>query len=102
MADHESPHFDDEAPIAGSWHYYTTSSNGGRISGMLFICPCGCGELNAVAFSGCFQAGPVWDFNWSKDEPTLSPSVNILQLDDNGKRVGEHWHGWLKGGFWQL
>lgn len=59
-----------------------------------YCCPCGCGSvaplLAGVKFKPASQR-PSWNWNGSKTEATLHPSVN---------HVG-HWHGWLRDGYWE-
>jgi hypothetical protein len=90
---------DDDTP-AGAWHFYTHygDEEGAPPKGMLFICPCGCGALRAVAFEGSQPKKPMWSFNGDVEKPTLTPSILIYQHDESGARVGEHWHGWLTDG----
>lgn len=90
---------DDGVP-AGHWHFYSSSGVGPR-AGILFGCPCGCGEMMSVAIKPSPIVGskrPVWQWDGNEELPTLSPSINILQLDQAGNRTGEHWHGYLTAG----
>lgn len=86
----------DEVP-PGHFHFYTNQGSD-DLAGMLFGCPCGCGDLKSVDFRGHVERRPSWEWDGNKDSPTLHPSINILQLDEHGNRCGEHWHGWLKNG----
>lgn len=59
---------------------------------MWYCCPSGSGEISPLTVGAGFKppSSPSWNWNSSKTEPTLSPSVN---------RVGR-WHGWLRDGYW--
>lgn len=67
---------------------------------LLWACPCGCGDLSAVACStaACSTAGrkqtadgsPCWSWNGSRDAPTLQPSLLRTR--------GCKWHGYLTDG----
>lgn len=75
----------DPASLLGSFKYFAED---GRVSGMNFRCPCGCGHLSVLNFHPAIK--PSWQWDGNRESPTLSPSVH---------RVG-HWHGYLKAGFW--
>jgi len=85
--------FDGPVP-AGVFEFYTDSD--GPDAGILFGCPCGCGEMKTVGFRTIKR--PQWTWNGDREKPTLTPSINILQMDATGKHIGEHWHGWLTDG----
>ena len=70
-------------------------------AGIFFGCPCGCGEMHSLDFRPHDGRRPSWEWNGNRERPTLTPSVNILQFDEAGNRVGEHWHGWLTDGQWR-
>ena len=93
----------DEGTPAGHWHFYVSRdvADGQEPAGILFGCPCGCGQMNSVAFRASREGRPSWEWDGNREKPTLSPSINILQLDEAGKRTGEHWHGWLRDGVFQ-
>jgi hypothetical protein len=58
-----------------------------------YFCPCGCGMPGELRIGENFKPGgdrPSWRWNGSKTEPTLDPSVNLV----------DHWHGWLRDGYW--
>lgn len=60
-----------------------------------FFCPCGCGVENSLLIGEGHKPGgvrPSWNWNGSKTEPTLKPSVH---------QVG-HWHGYLRDGYWEV
>lgn len=60
--------------------------------GFNFQCPCGCGALGSVRV-----AGPhAWQWNGSRDKPTVRPSVLLGDTKGN-----PHWHGWLTDGVWK-
>lgn len=84
----------DDGPVpAGAFEYYDWQGSDG---GILFGCPCGCGELKSVSFRS--ERRPVWQWDGNREKPTLTPSINILQLDEAGRQIGEHWHGFLTAG----
>lgn len=58
---------------------------------------------------GPFARDPVvsdgrdtWEWDGNREAPTLTPSILKWQLDKHGKRVGEHWHGYLTAGVFKL
>lgn len=77
---------DTEFGAAGDFEFYT---DGGRIAGIIYVCPCGCGKTGALGFRP--QPSPSWEWDGNQESPTLSPSVH---------HVG-HWHGWLRNGVWE-
>ena len=89
--------FDRDHVPAGHFHFFVVRGST-EPAGMLFGCPCGCGELKHVDFKGHADKRPMWEWDGNRDRPTLSPSINILQFDESGNRAGEHWHGWLRAG----
>ena len=84
--------FDGPVP-PGAFEYFSFLGPDG---GILFGCPCGCGEMKSVSFRS--ERRPVWNWDGNREKPTLTPSINILQLDQAGKQIGEHWHGFLTDG----
>jgi hypothetical protein len=60
---------------------------------MSYVCPCGCGHQSSLTVGNGFKPAdpPSWQWNGSRDKPTLSPSVH---------HVG-HWHGYLTDGVWR-
>lgn len=84
---------------AGHWHFYTQYGDETKApAGILFGCPCGCGTLHSVGFDTHESQRPRWHWDGNRESPTLTPSINILQHDDAGNRIGEHWHGFLTTG----
>ncbi|HTJ56689.1 MAG TPA: DUF6527 family protein [Devosiaceae bacterium] len=75
---------DDVPP--GAFEFFTSGDR--TDAGMIFACPCGCGQLGSLSFRP--EPSPSWDWDGNREQPTLLPSVH---------RVG-HWHGWLQGGVW--
>lgn len=63
----------------------------GRVAGIGFICPCGCGQEGWLPVEP--EAAPSWEWNGNVERPTLSPSV----LQRNGCK----WHGYLRAGVWE-
>ncbi len=92
-------HVDDvfrEAPPqpAGAFEYFHAGPGFDEIAGMLFVCPCGCGEIYWIAFRGHQAPGrPAWDWDGNRDSPTLTPSLHLI-LDCG-------WHGFLRAGVFE-
>lgn len=64
---------------------YTFNEAQGMI---VFVCPCGCGQMRSVPVAG--QRG--WTWNGDKNNPTITPSIQV---------VGEcGFHGFLTNGEW--
>jgi len=68
--------------------------------GMLwFYCPCGCGILRNITVGNRHKpriGSPSWNWNGSRTEPTLVPSVNCGPV-----AACRGWHGWLRDGYWE-
>ena len=60
------------------------------VTGMWYICPCGCGTQGYLRIRPSEPAHPSWGWDGNREEPTLTPSVH---------HVG-HWHGFLNKGVW--
>jgi len=57
-----------------------------KVSGILFVCPCGCKAVRSVHVTG----DRAWHWDGNMELPTLTPSILI---------VGEcGWHGFLTKG----
>lgn len=76
--------------IAGSFYAAPEGDRGEWV--FWYCCPCGCGLIAPLTVGANFKppSSPSWNWNVSKSEPTLSPSVNHKG----------HWHGWLRDGYW--
>lgn len=73
---------------------FTGKVNLSGIFGMIFVCPCGCGEQGHVSFDNApKQDHPRWHWNENEHRPTLTPSLN--------KTDGCGWHGYLTDGIFQ-
>jgi hypothetical protein len=93
----------DEVNTPGQFQYYTYRTRRDLTVGLLFICPCGCGELQSVRFrTEVSGERPSWNWDGNREKPTLTPSINILQMNDKGEQIGEHWHGYLTAGRWRM
>ena len=86
----------------GVFEYYTASgaSDSDAAAGILFGCPCGCGDLRTVGFDTHESRRPKWHWDGNRETPTLTPSILIYQMDERGEKIGEHWHGFLTAGQW--
>jgi len=59
------------------------------------FCPCGCGVVMTLLVGQMHKPGgarPSWNWNGSTSAPTLDPSVHWV----------DHWHGWLRDGYWEV
>lgn len=84
---------DSRKATPGAYQFYTDSS--GQVSGLIYVCPCGCGVQGSLKFRDRGNdpgERPSWIWDGNEKVPTLEPSVH---------HVG-HWHGWLKNGEWTL
>lgn len=75
---------------------WATHPDPGKVS-LLFVCPCGCGDIVTVAASSVAGGDtedstgrPCWHWNGDREHPTLTPSIQYA--------LGCRWHGWLRGG----
>lgn len=80
----------DAAP-AGSIKFHTAHGSD-DLSGFHFQCPCGCRSVGGVKVAGV----GAWQWNGSRDKPTVRPSVLLGDAAGN-----PHWHGWLTDGVWR-
>lgn len=83
----------DVATEPGAFTFYTRYSDPeNKIAGLLFKCPCGCGDTCGINFHEDFE--PRWDWDGNKEKPTVSPSI---------QRIGDcKWHGWFEEGRWVI
>lgn len=80
-------------PSPGMFEFVVRHSAPETITGMLFACPCGCGDVSSIDFSNVPPKGSDterWEWDGDLDSPTLSPSLH--------KQGGCGWHGWLRNG----
>jgi len=62
--------------------------------GMLFACPCGCGDVSWIDFHDDVEPRhPSWEWDGNPESPTLNPSLH--------KIAGCGWHGFLHDGLFQ-
>jgi len=62
-------------------------------TGLLFLCPCGCGEFAGIGFDVPAAEGlngPKWKWDGNDNAPTITPSIRRLG--------GCGWHGHLING----
>lgn len=83
----------DIATAPGSFSFYARYSDPKKkIVGLLFKCPCGCGDICGINFDK--KESPCWDWDGNKEKPTVSPSI---------RRIGDcQWYGWIEEGRWVL
>lgn len=63
---------------------------------IIYRCPCGCGELRSVPIMEGEKQERSWQWNGSKEKPTLTPSLLHIAHDVKGCT----WHGYLTDGVW--
>ena len=81
--------------VPGSVHFTNHVDHPNEQGTLLFFCPCGCGAQNRITVGEGFKPNihaPSWHWDGNRVDPTLKPSVN----------VEGHWHGWLRGGYWEV
>lgn len=81
----------DLAPGSAQWS--RTNGETGDVTGLYFICPCGCGSWSHITVATQRDAPQAWTWDGNLETPTLNPSVRKL--------YGCGWHGWLKAGVWE-
>lgn len=59
---------------------------------LLYICPCGCGELRSIPIREGVKVERAWEWNGNLTVPTVKPSIRHLS--------GCRWHGFLENGMW--
>lgn len=77
---------------------YTSDPGSEVITGLLFCCPCGCGDVSGIRFENAPPiaggdpegAGKRWTWDGNDAAPTLTPSL--------ARAKGCKWHGWLRAG----
>lgn len=77
---------DGDGLAPGSFEFFKTTDR--EVAGLIYVCPCGCGNLGSLNFRP--HPSPSWEWDGNKEAPTLSPSVNHI----------DHWHGYLRAGVW--
>lgn len=80
------------APQPGDFKFTSLQGHEGP-TGMVFCCPCGCGDVSGIDFDVVPErAGDDQRWRWDGDRqaPTLRPSLH--------KTRGCGWHGWLTAG----
>ena len=82
-----------KAGQAGSIKYNPADPDFGDPAGLMFQCPCGCGNLGWLAFDNGQNPHPCWRFDGNRERPTLTPSVFNAGMPCR-------WHGWLRNGEW--
>jgi hypothetical protein len=82
----------DEPEAPGDFSYFVDAT--GRVCGMSYCCPCGCGRQSGLRFRPTPHP-PSWQWDGNRAQPTLHPSVHHIIYGVT------HWHGWLKAGVWE-
>jgi hypothetical protein len=85
-----------EGGLPGTFKYYSYKDN--EHAGILFGCPCGCGSILSIAFVAATPGRATWTWDGEIKMPTVSPSILNWNLNAQGEKVSEHWHGYLTGG----
>lgn len=79
---------------------YTGEGPGSFPGGIVFACPCGCGDVSGIPIGTDPAAlGPAWLWDGNREAPTLTPS--LLKSGGTprpGRPAGCGWHGWLRAG----
>lgn len=87
------PDIDEPDGLApGTFEFFAAPESDAPI-GMIFKCPCGCGDMSAVDFDVVPRTPDDphrWHWDGNREAPTLSPSLN--------KTTGCKWHGFLTAG----
>lgn len=85
------PDIDERLATPGAFNFYIGFRDppGAAPKGMVYVCPCGCGQQGALEFKPA--PSPSWTWDGNREAPTLHPSIH---------HVG-HWHGWLQKGFFR-
>ena len=75
----------------GAFQYIEEGSPDGP-TGLMYVCPCGCGDVGALVFRKGKNADkhPTWVWDGNLDQPTLTPSIL--------RTLGCKWHGFLTKG----
>lgn len=83
---------DQRLGVPGAFNFYVAygEPQDAAPKGLIYVCPCGCGEQGSLAFRLPGADRPSWIWDGNRETPTLEPSVH---------HVG-HWHGYLRSGFW--
>jgi hypothetical protein len=74
----------------GDYALYRNADN--EITGMTFLCPCGCGNMSFLNFD-TEAPGAVWMLTGDANKPTVRPSVHQTGMPCR-------WHGYLTTGVW--
>lgn len=100
MSKRNAPAFEaadhDELRRAGAYRFFAKDD---RRAGIRFGCPCGCGLIGALYFSGANDGGPEWSIEGEWPKVTLRPSIGFY--GQNSYAQGHHWHGFLTNGVFE-
>jgi hypothetical protein len=83
---------------AGHLRYTRTD---GKVVGILFGCPCGCG----ARYGAVFEEPQPWTFDGNIEKPTVNPSLGCYPTGKKAANFGPdgvyHWHGFLRAGVFE-
>lgn len=82
---------------------HTVQGQPGATGHMMFVCPNNRRCSILVGPSPVLRSSPdklfVWGWNGDRDRPTITPSINCRNTDDDGKPAGGcGWHGHITQG----
>lgn len=83
---------------APAGHTQFRRAGDGKITGMAFGCPCGCGRTYGATWR---PGGWSWDGN--EQAPTVTPSLGCYPAGESlvGPDGTYHWHGYLRAGVFE-
>lgn len=89
-----------DAKVAGDF-YFTRHGEDPEPIGMFHTCPCGCGSMGSLYFSGRrpkeWGPGAEWTVTGTWPKATLQPSIGFMKQADGSY----HWHGFLRDGVFE-
>lgn len=73
-------------PGTAEWY---ANAYGNENAGLIYVCPCGCGNVSAIPVRLGEKVQGSWQWNGDVEKPTLSPSI---------QKKNCNWHGYLTDG----
>lgn len=55
-------------------------------------------DFRSIAVVEGPQDGEAWGWDGNVEAPTLTPSIDAIELGPAGQRLGSTWHGYLRAG----